>query len=62
MGKRRFDETRFLEQGHEECLKKELLGDLDDARWKLENWGKLYNEIHPHSPLSSDIGFSRLSL
>ncbi|MBN8549453.1 MAG: IS3 family transposase [Deltaproteobacteria bacterium] len=35
----------------EECLNQELFLDLADAKRKLENWRRVYNDLRPHSAL-----------
>jgi putative transposase len=37
----------------DECLNAELFSDLLDARRKLENWRRDYNEIRPHSSIGN---------
>jgi putative transposase len=48
-------ENRHIESFHDklrdECLNRELFGNLHEARVILESWRVEYNERRPHSPL-----------
>ena len=41
----------FNSRFRDECLNEHVFRDLNDARRKVEEWRKTYNEIHPHSSL-----------
>lgn len=41
----------FNSRFRDECLNEHVFRDLDDARRKIEEWRKIYNEFHPHSSL-----------
>lgn len=41
----------FNSRFREECLDQQLFLSLNDARQKVEEWRKFYNELRPHSSL-----------
>lgn len=49
------NENAFIESFNsrfrDECLNEHVFRDLRDARSKVEDWRKEYNELHPHSSL-----------
>jgi len=49
------NENAFIESFNsrfrDECLNEHVFRDLEDAKRKIEDWRKIYNEIHPHSSL-----------
>lgn len=49
------NENAFIESFNsrfrDECLNEHVFRDVDDARRKIEDWRKIYNEFHPHSSL-----------
>ena len=49
------NENAFIESFNsrlrDECLNEHVFFDLKDAREKISEWRKTYNEIHPHSSL-----------
>jgi putative transposase len=49
------NENAFIESFNsrfrDECLNEHVFRNLEDAKQKIEEWRKIYNEIHPHSSL-----------
>ncbi len=49
------NENAFIESFNsrfrDECLNEHVFRSLEDASRKIEEWRKIYNEIHPHSSL-----------
>jgi len=49
------NENAFIESFNsrfrDECLNEHVFRSLEDARRKIEDWRKTYNELHPHSSL-----------
>lgn len=49
------NENAFIESFNsrfrDECLNEHIFFNLQDAKLKISNWRKIYNEIHPHSSL-----------
>lgn len=49
------NENAFIESFNsrlrDECLNEHVFRNLEDAKQKIEEWRKIYNELHPHSSL-----------
>jgi len=44
-----------------ECLKTHWFMSLDDARTKLEDWRRDYNEFRPHSAIGNKVPISLMN-